>query len=159
MERPGEFPRRFNVTPHCVGSGRGRYRLHLARDQPDLERRQSAILRHEGRHRDSANAVCRVLHLFAVQDCEGIDLVHDVAREHPGRRSTAILDLVAQGAQVISGDFVEFSILEERQNVPIDDVLAHSLEAVYHPGACYPLGGEVTKSLGSGQPELVALLL
>ncbi|AKE03393.1 hypothetical protein XM57_10855 [Burkholderia cepacia] len=64
-----------------------------------------------------------------------------------------------QRVQVISADFVELSVLKDRQDVPIHDALAHLLGAVSHPGAGQPFLGHFAKGLGGGQPAFLALLL
>lgn len=76
-----------------------------------------------------------------------------------GGGSTARLHFAAKGAQVIGGDFVELPVLEGRQDVPINDALAHRLGAIGHASANQPLLGHVAKGLGGGQPALLALLL
>jgi transposase-like protein len=42
--------------------------------------------------------------------------------------------LVAQGTQVICGDFVELPALEDRQDVSIDDALTHGRWSAFRDG-------------------------
>lgn len=63
-------------------------------------------------------------------------------------RRAALLHLATQCAQVIGSDFVELAILEDRKDVPVDDVFAHRLGAVGHTGTRQPLLGYVAEGLG-----------
>lgn len=73
-----------------------------------------------------------------------------------GRRSTG-LHLVAQGPQVIGADLGEQSAFERRQDVAIDDALAHRTGAVGHAGIDQPATRNVAEGLRGGQAPLLAL--
>jgi len=47
-----------------------------------------------------------------VQDGEGIDLLHEVADVHRSGGRAALLHLVAQGSQIVGGNFVQLPVLE-----------------------------------------------
>jgi hypothetical protein len=90
---------------------------------------------------------------------EAEDLLDDVAHVHGGGRRAARLDLGAQVAQVFRPDLGHQPIAERRQDVPVDDALAHRLRALGHPGFFQPALRELFEGLGLGRPALFALLL
>ena len=81
------------------------------------------------------------VHLFTVQHRKGINLLHDVTDMHRGGGSHTNLHLIAESTQVICGNLVKLSVLESRQDVPIDDALSHGpmLLAIRAPTSHFPV--------------------
>lgn len=137
----------------------GCHRFQLLLHQPDFQRRQGAILRHQGSNRGSSHAVSGIDHLFTVGDGVDVDLLHDVADLNCRGWCPPFIDLVTQDPEVFSPDFGQQAILKNRQDVPVDDVLARSA------GAVSPLHiGEVrlhrrAKRLDGADTAFIALLL
>lgn len=136
----------------------GRHRFHLLHRQSDCQRRQGAILRYEGGDRCRSHAVGRVVHLFAVGDGVDIDLLHDIPNLDRGGEHPAFLDLVAQGSQVFGLDLRQQAILENREDVRVDDVLAHGAHAVSQPCVGQPGVHRCAEGLDGDHPTFLTLL-
>jgi len=123
-----------------------------------LALRETANLRHEGCDRGRAYAVGRVVHLFAVSDGVDIDLLHDVPNLDRGGWRSTLLDLVAQSPQVFGLDLGQQAVLKDRQDVPVDNVLAHGAGAVGQPCVGQPGVHRRAEGLDGDHPAFLALL-
>ncbi|MCY1360011.1 hypothetical protein D9M69_466180 [compost metagenome] len=137
----------------------GRHRFQLLHHQPDFQRRQGAILRHEGGDRGRSHAVGGVDHLFPMGDGVDVDLLHDVPDLHRGGWRPALLDLVAQDPEVLGLDFGQQAVLEDRQDVPVDDVHACGAGAVGPFRMSEERLHRRAEGLDGANPAFVALLL
>lgn len=88
-----------------------------------------------------------------------VDLLHNVANPDRRGRRSPLLDLVAQRSQAFGLDLSQQVVPEDRQDVPIDDVLAHGAGAVGQP--CVGQLGihRRAEGLDCVHPALLALLL
>lgn len=92
-----------------------------------------------------------------MEDGEGIDLLQDVPDVDGRSRRSPSLHLVAQGSQIIGADFDEKTVLERRQDVAIDDALAHRAGGLSHACVHQPAVSHVAEGLRGGQASLLAL--
>ena len=127
--------------------------------QAHFDRRQGPVLGNERRNRRRSDIVGGVGHFFAVKDREDVYLLDDVTHVDGSGRRSPVLDLVAQGTQVISADLGQQPVLQRRQDVPKQDGLAHRPGAVGHPVLRRPPVGELPKRFGGGQAPLLPLLV
>lgn len=91
---------------------------------------------------------------------DGIDvnLLHDVPNLDSRGGRPAFLDLVAQGSQVFGLDLGQQAVLEDRQDVPVDDVLAHGARAVGQSCIGQPRLHCRAEGLDGAHPAFFALL-
>ncbi len=90
--------------------------------------------------------------------CGDIDLPHDVPKLNRSGRRPALLYLGAKGSQIFSLNFGQQAVLESRQKVPVNDVLARGTGAVGPPCIGQPCLQCRAEGLDGDHPAFLALL-
>ncbi len=73
-----------------------------------------------------------------MQDGVGVNLFDDVAGVNGGGRGAALLHLRAELTQIIGRDFGQQAVLPERENIAVENRLAHRARAFRHIAVLEP---------------------
>ncbi len=146
--------------PEAEPNGRERrHVLDLGERDPNLGWGKCPVFRREGRDGSRTDLVRGIGDLLAMKDGEGIDLLDDVAHMDGRGRCASVLHLDALRPQIIGRDLREPPAFPDREDVAIEDRLAHGAGAIRHRRVLEPALANDSKRLACCDPALVALLL